>query len=175
MVEVSAGYTFMRDLSDDLPEDVNFPLGWYGSTTVNVTKWFGIVGEGTGSYKNDLNLDLGGYAFSNDARVYTLMGGPRFSATLGRFRPYAQVLAGGAHLRLKTTFPSELLVGTMSQHDTEFAFQPGGGLAILLNEHVGVKVAGDYRCIIDFVKGDGNEYSNEFRLLTGFMFNWGTR
>jgi hypothetical protein len=38
-----------------------------------------------------------------------------------------------------------------------------------------VKVAGDYRCIIDFVQGDENEYSNEFRLLTGFMFNWGAR
>jgi two-component system sensor kinase FixL len=53
VVEVSAGYTFMRDVSDDLPEHVNFPVGWYGSTTVNLTTWFGLVGEGTGSYKNN--------------------------------------------------------------------------------------------------------------------------
>ena len=174
-VDVSAGYTFMRDFSD-LPEDLNFPAGWYAAAGVNLTRWFGIVGEATGSYKRNFDVTEGFLSFSNDASVYTLMGGPRFSGKVGRVVPHVQFLAGGAHLRLTTVFPEELQMRSrMTFRDTQFAFQPGGGVTILVTDRFGVRLAGDYRCIIDFVKGDENDYTNEFRLLAGFTLNWGSR
>ena len=171
-VEMSGGYTFMRDFSSDLAEDLNFPAGWYASTAVNVNRWFGVVGEVTGSYKNDLKLGLEEMGMSSDAQVYTFMGGPRFAAKTGRLMPFAQFLAGAAHLRATVNMP-EQIPGYFSTSDTQFAFQPGGGLNVLLTNNLGVHIAGDYRCIVDF-EGE-NTYSNQFRFLTGFLFNWGAR
>ena len=58
VVQVSAGYTFMRDFSDDLPEGVNFPAGWYSSGAVNLTRWLAVVGEATGSYKDGFDVSF---------------------------------------------------------------------------------------------------------------------
>jgi hypothetical protein len=90
------------------------------------------------------------------------MGGPRFFKKTGRVAPFAQVLAGVAQRRLE------------SWEATDFAFQPGGGVTIFLAERVGVRLAADYRCIVDFDE-DENSYWNEFRVLSGFTFNWGAR
>ena len=174
ITEVSGGYTFMRDLGDDLTNDLNFPVGWYASTTVNVNRWFGVVGEVTGSYKNDLKLTIEEEGVSTDARVYTYMGGPRFAAKAGRLMPFAQFLAGAAHLQATMNRPTQT-PGFFHASDTQFAFQPGGGVNVLLTNNLGVHVAGDYRCIVDFVKDGENTYSNQFRFLTGFSFNWGAR
>jgi opacity protein-like surface antigen len=180
LVEVMAGYTFMRDftesrdISPDFPKHVDFPAGWAFSTAVNPTQWLGLVGEVTGSYKNDLNLTFDELAVSNKARVYTFMGGPRFFKKVGRVAPFGQVLAGVAHMRLESTLPEVPEFGTFSEDATNFAFQPGGGVTIFLTENVGVRLAADYRCIIDHTD-DGNDYANEFRFLSGFTFNWGAR
>jgi hypothetical protein len=48
-------------------------------------------------------------------------------------------------------------------------------LVALLTEHLGIRVAADFRSIIDFIGGEENDYTNEFRFLTGFTFNWGAR
>jgi opacity protein-like surface antigen len=173
VVEVAAGYTFMHDFSD-LPEDTNFPAGWYSAVTFNVTRWFGIVGEATGSYKNDLTLDLFDVRFTNDVRLYTLMAGPRFAQKRGRMMPYGQFLVGAARARVTSTFDTDLLeYRRLTVSDTEFAFQPGGGVTIFLNDRVGVRVGADYRCIVDFT--DETSFTNEFRFVTGFTFNWGQR
>ena len=66
-------------------------------------------------------------------------------------------------------------MGTLSNEATDFAFQPGGGVTIFLTDRVGVRLAADYRCIVDFVDGGDNTYSNEFRFVSGFTFNWGVR
>lgn len=173
IMQVAAGYTFMRDFSDELPEDVNFPAGWAFSAAFNPTHWLGLVGEVTGSYKNDFNVTFDDLRLSNKARVYTFMGGPRFFKQSGRVAPFAQVLAGVAHMRLESTLPDVPEFGTFSADATDFAFQPGGGVTIFLTERVGVRLAADYRCIIDFE--EDNTYSNEFRFVSGFTFNWGAR
>ena len=174
LFEVSAGYTFMRDFSSDLPGDVNFPAGWYFSGAVNPNQWLGLVGEASGSYRNNLGFDVLGVTITNDASVYTLMGGPRFFHKAGRVVPFAQVLAGVAHMRIKTHIPVELAdVGTISDSATEFAFQPGAGVTVYLTERVGFRVAGDYRCIIDFAGGEENQYANQLRVVSGFTLHWG--
>ena len=123
--------------------------------------------------KNDLNLTFEDLALSNKARVYTFMGGPRFFKKTGRVVPFAQMLAGVAHMRLESTFADVPEIGTFSEEATDFAIQPGGGVTIFLSERVGVRLAADYRCIMDFE--DDNTYANEFRFVSGFTFNWGAR
>lgn len=172
-VEVSGGYTFLRDLGDASNDAINFPAGWYASTTVNLNRWFGLVGEVTGSYKSNLNLGAGELNLSTDASEHTFMGGPRFAAKAGRLMPFAQFLAGAAHLRATMDMPLDI-PGHFGVTDTQFAFQPGGGVNVLLTNSLGVHVAGDYRCVVDFAK-DGNTYANQFRFLTGFTFNFGGR
>ncbi len=177
LVEVSGGYMFMRDLSDRPGADgTNFPAGWYFSGAVNPYRWFGVVGEASGSHKNHFDVNFDGLRFSNDAQVYTFMGGPRFFRKVGRVVPFAQVLAGVAHMRLKTRFSDPFIPGVDSIEDsvTDFALQPGGGVTVLLTEHVGARVAADYRTIIDFDE-DGNDYTNEVRVIAGFTLHWGGR
>lgn len=169
-VEISGGYTFLRD---GLKEGTNFPTGWYASSTVNLNRWFGLVGEATGSYKSNLNLGTEELNSSTDASEYTFMGGPRFAAKAGRLMPFGQFLAGAAHLRASVDMPMGM-PGHFGVSDTQFAFQPGGGVNVLLTDNLSLHLGGDYRCIIDF-SGDENTYTNQLRFLTGFSFNWGAR
>lgn len=169
-VELSGGYTFLRD---GLKEGTNFPMGWSASTTANVNRWFGLVGEVTGSYKSSLNLGSEELNVSTDVSEYTFMGGPRFAAKAGRLMPFAQFLAGGAHLRASVNMPMGM-AGHFGVSDTQFAFQPGGGVNVLLTDNLGLHLAGDYRCIIHFLE-DENTYTNQLRFVTGFSFNWGAR
>jgi hypothetical protein len=174
--EVSGGYMFMRDFTD-MPNggELDFPAGWYFSGAFNPTTWLGLVGEVGGSYKNNFDVAFDGLRFSNDARVYTFMGGPRFFRKFGRIAPFAQVLAGVAHMRATVRFPDEVPgVGTVKEKATDFALQPGGGLTVYLTEHVGARVAADYRSIIDFAEEE-NDYTNEFRVIAGFTLHWGGR
>jgi len=176
LAEVSAGYTFMRDF-EDIGSDrdgTNFPAGWFTSGGVNVTRWMGLVGEATGSYKNHFfDVSQGDERIDSDARVYTFMGGPRFFYKRGRFAPFAQVLAGAAHLRLNVKWSSGLTNGSETESTTDFSIQPGGGLNVYLTDSVGVRLAADYRTIMDFE--EDTTYQNQFRLASGLIFQWGRR
>lgn len=174
MGEVSVGYAFMKDFTDlsDIPggpNHPNFPAGWYVSGGINVNQWLGIVGEGGGTQRT---FDVGPLAFPLKVQVYTFMAGPRFFHKAGRLVPFGQFLAGGANARFKMTLPTEY-GGVYKDDTTEFAIQPGGGVTYLLSEHVGLRAEADYRCIIDFE--DENDYTNEFRFVSGFTFHWGAR
>lgn len=168
-VELSGGYTFLRD---GLKEGTNFPAGWYASNTVNLNRWFGLVGEVTGSYKSILT-PVSGLNVSTNASEYTFMGGPRFAAKAGRLMPFGQFLAGAAHLRASVDMPLDI-PGHFGVSDTLFAFQPGGGVNVLLTDNLGLHFGGDYRCIVDFT-GEETTYTNQLRFLTGLSFNWGGR
>jgi hypothetical protein len=176
LMEISGGYMFMRDTSSELPNNgMNFPAGWYFSGALTPGTWYGVVGEASGSYKDNFDMSVDGYTFSNDARVYTFMGGPKFFHKVGRVVPFGQVLAGVAHMRLRTTFPQAIPLGTLKAQSTNVAVQPGAGVTVLLTDHVGLRVAGDYRAIVDFVTDAQNEVTNEFRVVTGFTLQWGRR
>ena len=169
----------MRDVTSDI--DIDYPAGWYFSAASNVTRWLGLVGEASGSYRSEDATYLEGTVnFSEKRRVYTFMAGPRFFHKTGRIAPFAQVLAGVAHLRLQQsetrTVPGPqgqpAGVGIWNPTSSDFALQPGGGIAVYLTERVGLRIAGDYRWIID---ADDDEVLNELRLLTGFTLHWGSR
>jgi opacity protein-like surface antigen len=187
LAEISGGYVFMHDFTEEEflgLDGVDFPGGWYFSGAVNPTRWFGVVGEVSGSYKNHFGVTAGPYQvngdlvgpfrISNDAWVHTFMGGPRFFGKVGRVVPFGQFLVGAARMRLKTQFPAELGIDTVEDSTTQFAMQPGGGVTVYLTERVGVRLAADYRTIIDF-SDDGNEYTHEVRMIGGFTLHWGGR
>ncbi|HSC30007.1 MAG TPA: outer membrane beta-barrel protein [Vicinamibacterales bacterium] len=180
LADFSGGYVFLYDTTNIGPakDGIEFPAGWYFSAAVNPTTWFGIVGEVSGSYRNNLEVSYFDFRTSNDARVHTFMIGTRFFRKVGRVVPYAQILTGAAHMRAKIRFPGEVpglgLVNDISSSATDFALQPGGGVTVYLTERVGVRFAGDYRSIIDFTE-DENDYTNEFRMIAGFTLQWGGR
>lgn len=176
--EISGGYMFMRDTSTMLPPapETNFPAGWYLSGAVNPTAWRGLVAEISGSYRNKMNFTSGdNYSYSRDARIYTVLAGPRFFHKAGRVAPFAQVLAGIADIRRHTTWPQQFGSLTTTSNTTAFTIQPGGGVTVHLTPHAGVRVAGDYRNIIDFVGHDDDNYIDQFRVVTGFTWEWGRR
>jgi hypothetical protein len=47
-------------------------------------------------------------------------------------------------------------------------------VTVYLTNYVGLRLAGDYRSVIDFQEGD-NDYTNEFRVAAGFTMHWGGR
>lgn len=175
LVEVSAGYALMRDTT----VDQQYPAGWYLSGAVNLTQWLGLVGEAGGSYWSEDTV-IGGMqlALSEKRRAYTFMAGARFFHKTGRIVPFGQFLAGVERRRFEQT-QRWMGDGPHGGPDTwsppsatNFAIQPGGGVTVLLTENVGVRAAGDYRCVIDI---DDDDVRNEFRFLTGFTFHWGGR
>jgi opacity protein-like surface antigen len=167
VVEVSGGYMLMRDTH--LEE--NFPGGWYFSGTVNFNRWFGLVGEAGGSYKT-LEQAFGLVTLTSRRQVYTVLGGPRFFHQVGRVVPFAQVLAGSARTKMSVDVPAEF--GGFRLSNTDFALQPGGGVTIYLSDRVGVRLAADYRSIIDYSAGDWY-VTNDYRAMAGLTFGWGAR
>jgi hypothetical protein len=175
LVEVSAGYTLLRGL------DEKHAAGWYFSGGGNLTDWFGLVGEASGSYRSEdisITVGPGSVQISDKRQVYAFMAGPRFFHKAGRIVPFGQVLAGVAHRRIQQTetragtgLPPG--VSTWNPSYSDFALQPGGGVAVYLTERVGLRVAGDYRCTV--VLDDGAAAINELRFLAGFTLHWGTR
>lgn len=177
VAEVSAGYTFLRDYEDVEPgtSGTNLPAGWFTSGAYNVNHWMGLVGEATGSYKNNaFDQAVDGLDISADVRAYTVMGGPRFFYKRGRLVPFAQVLAGTAHHRVTAKAFREGVTISATETTTDLAIQPGGGLTVHLAESLGVRVAADYRAVFISEGGDTNR-QNQFRFLTGLMFGWGRR
>jgi hypothetical protein len=130
-----------------------------------------------GSYKNDLNIDYFGFQSSSDAQVYTFMGGARFFKRAGRVVPFAQLLTGVAHMRAKVRMSPAIpdFGDTIEENTTDFALQPGAGLTIYLTDRVGVRLAADYRSVIDFAGSNENDYTTEFRMTGGFRFLGGGR
>jgi opacity protein-like surface antigen len=165
LAEAAAGYAFMRDTTTE----ENFPAGWYFSAAANLTRWFGLTGEISGAHKK-----LTDFApFAVKANLYTFMGGPRFFIQRGRIVPFAQVLAGAAQFRWNAAEPAG--IPDASGTDTKFAFQPGGGMTVLLTENVSVRGAVDYRRIVFTDADEFDEDNSQVRAIAGIVFGWGAR
>lgn len=165
LAEVSGGYAYMRDTTSE----ENFPTGWYSSAAANLNRWFGLAGEITGAHETLTDLA----PIPVKASLYTFMGGPRFFFKRGRVVPYAQIIVGAAHLRAEAAEG----VGTLdaADTDTKFAFQPGGGVTVLLTHNVGVRGAVDYRRIVFTDADEFGEDNSQVRAIAGVVFGWGIR
>ena len=161
--ELSGGYGFMRDY--ELEE--NLPAGWYFSAAANLNRWFGVVGEVAGSHKT---FDEGQPFATIKGTLLTGMAGPRFFRKFGHFVPYGQALVGAAYARGTV----KALGIKQTEDETDFAFQPGGGVLMYFNRRVGAQMAFDYRWINPAGKGS-DEDTSEFRFLTGTVVGFGSR
>jgi hypothetical protein len=135
--EVAAGYQFMHDqdiAKNNADLSANFPAGWMASGGAHLWRWLTAVGEINSSLKT---LSIPGD--EPKLRVYTFMGGPRFTKPLHAVTPFGQVLFGSARA-------SNTVLG-VHETVTDFSYQPGGGLDLNLARRVGARFEGDYRII----------------------------
>lgn len=168
LVDVSAGYTLLRDTSHDR----NFPAGWYFSGAVNPNQWLGIVGEVTDSYARTEETTFAQSQYSSKNRVSTIMAGPRFFRKVGRVVPFGQFLAGVAVERRESTSLWNGISSSGSTTTNRFALQPGAGVTVYLTERVGLRAAVDYRSMKE---PDETEFTSAVRVVTGFTLQWGGR
>ena len=157
--EIAGGYTFLG--SSAIVD--GYGAGWVVGGGWNVTNWLA------------LNLELGGTTHEQalglleiDAGFLTLLAGPRVSWSAGRLRPFAQLLAGSAHVDLKLAsdfpFPS-----TGDFDDSHPALQGGGGVDVPIDRSFLIRIAFDYRRVF------ATEPFSQRRVLTALVYRIGRR
>jgi hypothetical protein len=116
--------------------------GWEGSLEGKVIPWVGIVADFSRHYGTETVLPngVGTCAIgvvcapvSVSSSIQTFLFGPRVSVSVGKFRPFAEAMFGGAHVS-SNGGPS----------DTSFATAIGGGLDYKIIRPVAWRFQGDY-------------------------------
>jgi hypothetical protein len=172
-LDLSGGYMLLRFAGDTLP------IGWYADASRNVSRLVAIAVDGSGTYKSE-TLDLAEPAGEAPFRVHSVAhlrlhgvaAGPRVTASHGRVRPFAQLLAGtirtsnAARVTINGAFRPELS-DVLSRGVFRFAIQPGAGVSIFLSDRIGARVAVDYRRIT-FASDEVSDV-NEIRFAAGVV------
>lgn len=147
-----AGYSF---LSNDLHIDRSIGEGsyhsngrgnlngWNVSGEVKVFHWVGFVADFNGSYGSvpiapDFSnlFPFGTFPSTTDTHLQTYLFGPRVSADLGKFRPFAEAFVGAATQSLNSDFDSV--------RDTRLATAFGGGVDYFFSRRLGWRLQADY-------------------------------
>lgn len=118
--------------------------GWNAQLEGDFLPWVGIVGDLGGTYGH--NLGEHNYLF-----------GPRVSARVGRYRPFAELMIGAAHVN----------VAHGAATDTSFANAFGGGLDYQVFGPVSVRGQLDWVHTRFFSNGQ-----NDVRFVTGLAFHF---
>ncbi len=134
--------------------------GWEGSVEAKIFPGVGIVGDfsghyGSQNYVNPSNTCGVGASCPSGYNIHAFDGmfGPRFSASFGKFRPFAEFEFGFGHATIN---------GTTS--DTSFATAAGGGLDYRIIRPIAWRFQGDYVSTHLF-----SLYQNNIRLSTGIV------
>ena len=149
-VELSAGYSYFRVGTSGRG---NFHGGSV-SVVGNLTNWFGLV------------ADVGGYHASAQGagvNLITYQVGPRISfRSHSRVTPFAQVLAGGAHLTAS---------GALSGSANAFAYSAGGGVDIRVSDNIAIRALQ-----VEYVglRSQGETQGNG-RASAGIVFRFGRK
>jgi hypothetical protein len=124
--------------------------GWEASLEGKVFPFIGMVADFSGNYGSQtVPIGVGTCAIgvvcsplTATTHVETFLFGPRVSASVGKFRPFGEVLFGAGHIRIKETspLPDNFIMPT----DTSFATAIGGGLDYKVIRVIAVRVQGDY-------------------------------
>ena len=147
--------------------------GWEGSLEGRVFPWVGIVADFSGHYGSQtVPSPVGTCAIgvvcpplTNTTHVQNFLFGPRVSVSVGRFRPFGEVLFGGGHISVKQSSP--LPDNFIMPKDTSFATAVGGGLDYRIIRPIAVRFQGDY---IQNRFFGGTQ--NNVRLSTGVVFRF---
>jgi peptidoglycan-associated lipoprotein len=160
-IEVGANYNYVHT---NAPPGgcgcfaLNGGSAWVG---VNLTRSFGIVGEVASQHGSDSTGDL---------MLTSYLAGPRYTVHgFDRFKPFAQVLFGGAHASGSLAPGSASISGSPNA----FAMTGGGGLDIGLTEHILLRaIQADYY-LTHFDNGV-NTRQNNFRIGAGLVIHFGS-
>ena len=154
-VELSGAYQWTRAAEQTLP------IGWSADIGANLNRTWSVIGEVSGAYRSREDEDLGA-----DVRlsIHSVGAGARWSGRVGdRIVPFLQLLAGAARVRART----EILDREVGNASTEFMLQPGGGVALKLNETFAILGQADYRRVFLDDEEDRASGQNQFRALVG--------
>jgi hypothetical protein len=135
--------------------------GGVGQIAVYPSRWFGVVGEFSGSAAGNIS------GVGSGGAMYTVMGGPRIYFSRGALQPYVQGLVGLA--RADSTLQAHL--GAASSN--AFAMAIGGGMDVKLHHHFSYRlIQGDY-FLTRFDNAINIRFTqNNFRLSTGLVFRF---
>lgn len=137
--------------------------GFEGSVEGRVFRGVGIVADFTTTYGSQIfntgagQCAIGAVCTGNvNLHVYQALFGPRFSASLGKFRPFAEFEFGVGHVT--TGAPAS---------DSSFATAVGGGLDYRIIRLVAWRFEGDFDSTHFF-----GVYQNNLRLSTGIVIRF---
>ncbi|MDR3764556.1 MAG: hypothetical protein P4M01_10710 [Acidobacteriota bacterium] len=138
---VFVGYSLARvDAGWGTQGNIN---GWEVSAEGKVAPFVGMVLDLGTTYgplpiPNSQLFGTSGMA-TGESTLVTYMVGPRVSVKVGRFRPFAHVLVGGAHLHQNVTHYADAYV----HGETALADDFGGGVDYRIMPHIGFRLQGD--------------------------------
>jgi opacity protein-like surface antigen len=151
-MELSAGYSFVRDPRTDL----TFPRGWTAGAAVTINRWLSAVADVSGSRTTTPTIveDL---RFS----VYAFMFGARASTRAGPFVEFGQVLVGAVR-------GSGTAFGVTTSN-TRLGTQVGAGLDYPFSEKLAVRGEIDLRSIRGDDQG-GAGTGREVRVVAAIVY-----
>lgn len=136
--------------------------GWEASFEGKILPFVGIVGDVSGHYgtqhfveptpNGPLNVSVTGHE-----QEYLV--GPRLTVPVGKFKPFAEVMIGAAHIHTGGTLPGP--------SNTSFATAVGGGLDYRLFGPIAARLEGDYLRTRFF-----SATQNDLRLSVGLVFRF---
>jgi hypothetical protein len=136
--------------------------GWEASFEGKVLPFVGIVGDVSGYYGTQSFTET----TSNGSQNINVTGheqeylvGLRLSVPVGKVTPFAEAMAGGAHIHTGGTLPGP--------SNTSFATALGGGLDYRLLGPIAARIEGDYLRTSFF-----SSTQNNFRLSAGVVFRF---
>ena len=149
--EVSAGYAAVNDPKSETV----FRTGWMVGAAVPLTSWLSLVGDGGGNHAT-----VTGFASDTSLSLYSITGGLRVSAKLGRIVEFAQLQAGyfresGSRFGITEANSARIL-------------QPGVGIDVPLRSRVSARGEIDVR----FIKArpGGNEPGYHVRFVAAGVY-----
>ena len=156
------GYSYYNtDLSSIDRANTN---GWELSVEGKIIPWVGIVADfdshyGSQNFPSCEVTPQGVICSSVNASVteHNFLFGPRVSVSVGKFRPFAEALFGGAHVNINNGGGS----------DTSFATAVGGGIDYKIIRPVAWRFQGDYVQTRFF-----GTTQNNVRLSTGIVLRF---
>jgi hypothetical protein len=156
------GYSYYNtDLSSIDRANTN---GWEASFEGKVIPFLGFVADvdshyGSQNFPSSCPVPVGGGpcpSFNADVTEHNFLFGPRGSFSIGKFRPFAEALFGGAHVNANA-----------AGSNTSFATALGGGLDYKIIRVIAWRFQGDYVQTRFF-----GTTQNNVRLSTGIVFRY---
>jgi hypothetical protein len=153
------GYSYYNtDLSTIDRANTN---GWEASLEGKVFPFLGIVADfdghyGSQNFSSPVCPELCSPTFNANVAEHNVLFGPRVSASVGRFRPFAEAMFGVGHINANA-----------AGSDTSFATAVGGGIDYRLLRIIAWRFQGDYVHTSFFHNGQNN-----VRISTGIVFHF---